>query len=152
MLEEFTSLDGFIKKWRSSRKKDTIKAFFSEKGINLEDLKSEENMSDVDDFDFICHVAFDEKVKTRKERAESVKKTGFLNKYSGVAREIIEALLDKYAEQGIYEIESSEILKLPEFIKYGKPIKIAQSFGGPQNYYQAFMDLEMAIYADGVAV
>ena len=151
VLEKFSSLDGFIKKWRESRRKDTIKAFFSEKGINLEDLKLEENMSDVDDFDFICHVAFDRKVKTRKERVESVKKTGFLDKYSGIAREIIEALLDKYAEQGIYEIESSEILKLPEFMKYGKPIKIAQSFGGPQQYNQAFIDLEMAIYAEGAA-
>ena len=109
-------------------------------------------MADVDDFDFICHIVFDGKLKTRKERAESVKKTGFLDKYSGVAREVIETLLDKYMERGIYEIESSEILKLPEFMKFGKPVKIAQSFGGIQEYNKAFMDLEKAIYAEGAAV
>lgn len=151
-IEEFASLDGFIEKWRASRKKDTIKHFFSDKGIDLEELKLEEDMSDVDDFDFICHIVFDGKLKTRKERAESVKKTGFLDKYSGVAREVIETLLDKYMERGIYEIESSEILKLPEFMKFGKPVKIAQSFGGIQEYNKAFMDLEKAIYAEGAAV
>ncbi|SKA57603.1 type I restriction enzyme, R subunit [Succinivibrio dextrinosolvens DSM 3072] len=147
--EKFTSLEGFIKEWRASKKKNSIREFFFDKGINLEELKAEQNLSDVDDFDFICHIAFDSKTKTRKERANSVIKTGFLDKYSGVAREILETLLDNYASNGIYEIESSEILTLPQFMKFGKPIKIAQSFGGIQGYNQAFMELENAIYGDG---
>lgn len=147
--EKFTSLEGFIKEWRTSKKKTSIREFFFDKGINLEDLKSEQNLSDVDDFDFICHIAFDSKTKTRKERAEAVKNAGFFDKYSGVAKEILEILLDNYANNGIYEIESSEILKLPQFMKFGKPIKIAQSFGGIQGYNQAFMELEKAIYGNG---
>jgi type I restriction enzyme R subunit len=149
--EKFSSLEDFVKEWRASKKKNSIRKFFLDKGINLEELKTEQNLSDVDDFDFICHIAFDSKTKTRKERAEAVKKTGFFDKYSGVAKEILETLLDNYATYGIYEIESSEILKIPQFIKFGKPMKIAQSFGGVQGYNQAFMELEQAIYGYGLA-
>ena len=107
-------------------------------------------MSDVDDFDFICHVAFDKKPLTRKERANNVKKKDFLSKYSGTAKEILEALLDKYMNIGIYEIEKTEILKLDPFLKHGKPAKIAGYFGGKTGYLQAVRDLEEAIYAEEV--
>ena len=94
-------------------------------------------MSDVDDFDFICHVAFNQKPLTRKERANNVKKRDFLSKYSGVAREVLEVLLDKYMNTGIYEIEKTEILKLDPFLKLGKPAKIAGYFGGGGHAYAA---------------
>lgn len=105
-------------------------------------------MADVDDFDFICHVAFDKKPLTRKERANNVKKKDFLSKYSGIAREVLESLLDKYMNTGIYEIEKTEILKLDPFQKLGKPAKIAGYFGGKAGYMQAVKELEKAIYAD----
>ena len=119
-----------------------------ERGIDLELMKADQNMTDVDDFDFICHVAFDKKPLTRKERANNVKKRDFLSKYSGVAREVLEALLDKYMNTGIYEIEKTEILKLDPFLKLGKPSKIAGYFGGKEGYLQAVKELEDEIYAD----
>ena len=145
---EYASLDNFIRQWSKEKKKEKIKEMLLERGIDLELMKADQNMADVDDFDFICHVAFDKKPLTRKERANNVKKRDFLSKYSGVAKEVLEALLDKYMNTGIYEIEKTEILKLDPFLKLGKPAKIAGYFGGKAGYLQAVKELEEAIYAD----
>ena len=90
----------------------------------------------------------DKKPLTRKERANNVKKRDFLSKYSGIARDVLEALLDKYMNTGIYEIEKTEILKLDPFLKLGKPAKIAGYFGGKSGYMQAVKELEKAIYTE----
>lgn len=145
---EYASLDNFIRQWSKEEKKEKIREMLLERGIDLELMKSEQNMSDMDDFDFICHVAFDKKPLTRRERANNVKKKDFLSKYSGIAREVLESLLDKYMNTGIYEIEKTEILKLDPFQKLGKPAKIAGYFGGKAGYMQAVKELEEAIYAD----
>ena len=145
---EYASLDNFIRQWSKEEKKGKIREMLLERGIDLELMKADQNMVDVDDFDFICHVAFDKKPLTRKERANNVKKRDFLSKYSGVAKEVLEALLDKYMNTGIYEIEKTEILKLDPFLKLGKPAKIAGYFGGKAGYMQAVKELEEAIYAD----
>lgn len=151
ILGAYASLDNFIRKWSAEEKKEKIRGLLREQGIDLETLKEDQGMSDVDDFDFICHVAFDKKPLTRKERAENVKKRDFLNKYSGAAREVLEALLDKYMNTGIYEIEKTEILKLDPFMKMGKPQKIASYFGGKDGYLKAVKELENAIYDGGAA-
>ena len=151
ILGAYASLDNFIRKWAAEEKKEKIRGLLREQGIDLETLKEDQGMSDVDDFDFICHVAFDKKPLTRKERAENVKKRDFLNKYSGAAREVLEALLDKYMNTGIYEIEKTEILKLDPFMRMGKPQKIASYFGGKDGYLKAVKELENAIYDGGVA-
>ena len=151
ILGAYASLDNFIRKWSAEEKKEKIRGLLREQGIDLETLKGDQGMSDVDDFDFICHVAFDKKPLTRKERAENVKKRDFLNKYSGVAREVLEALLDKYMNTGIYEIEKTEILKLDPFMRMGKPQKIASYFGGKDGYLKAVKELENAIYDGGAA-
>ena len=145
---EYASLDNFIRQWSKEEKKEKIREMLLERGIDLELMKSEQNMSDMDDFDFICNVAFDKKPLTRRERANNVKKKDFLSKYSGIAREVLESLLDKYMNTGIYEIEKTEILKLDPFQKLGKPAKIAGYFGGKAGYMQAVKELEEAIYAD----
>lgn len=145
---EYASLDNFIRQWSKEEKKEKIREMLLERGIDLELMKADQNMVDVDDFDFICHVAFDKKPLTRKERANNVKKCDFLSKYSGVAREVLEALLDKYMNTGIYEIEKTEILKLDPFLKLGKPAKIAGYFGGKSGYMQAVKELEEAIYSE----
>lgn len=145
---EYASLDNFIRQWSKEEKKEKIREMLLDRGIDLELLKKDQEMSDVDDFDFICHVAFDKKPLTRKERANNVKKRDFLSKYSGVAREVLEALLDKYMNTGIYEIEKTEILKLDPFMKMGKPAKIAGYFGGKTGYMKAVKELEEAIYAE----
>mgnify|MGYP001851743768 FL=1 len=148
---EYASLDNFIRQWSTHEKKEEIRDLLYDRGIDLELLKADQNMSDVDDFDFICHVAFDKKPLTRKERANNVKKRDFFSKYSGVAREVLEALLDKYMNTGIYEIEKTEILKLDPFFKLGKPAKIAGYFGGKQGYLKAVKELEKAIYEEVVS-
>ncbi|MCR4752025.1 MAG: DEAD/DEAH box helicase family protein [Eubacterium sp.] len=143
---EYATLDKFIREWRNDPKKEKIRDMLRERGIDLDLMKDEQGMTDVDDFDFICHVAYDKKPLTRKERANNVKKRDFLSKYSGVAREILEALLDKYMNLGIYEIDKAEILRLDPFQKYGKPAKISSYFGGKDGYLKAVQELEDAIY------
>lgn len=147
---EYADLDDFIRDWRRDPKKDTIRKMLEERGIDIAFLKRERNMEDVDDFDFLCHIAYDKKPLTRKERAENVKKHDFFNKYNGVAREVLEALLDKYMNQGIEEITNTDVLKLDPFMKYGKPSRIIREFGGRDSYVHAIMDLQNAIYASEV--
>ena len=148
ILGTYASLDNFIRQWTAEEKKESIRELLRERGIDLELMKAEQAMSDVDDFDFICHVAFDKKPMTRRERANNVKKRDFLSRYSGAAREVLEALLDRYMNTGIYEIEKTDILKLDPFAKLGKPARIAGYFGGRDGYMQAVKALENAIYAD----
>ena len=149
ILGSYASLDNFIRQWSAEEKKESIKDLLLERGIDLESLKADQSMADVDDFDFICHVAFDQKPLTRRERANNVKKRDFLSKYKGVARDVLEALLDKYMNTGIYEIEKTEVLKLDPFQKFGKPSKIAQFFGGKAGYLQAIKELEEELYKVG---
>ena len=146
IIGQYASLDSFISHWNSLRKKEEIQAQLRERGIDLELLKREQGMEEVDDFDFICHLAYDQKPLTRRERANHVKKRDFLSKYSGVAREVIEALLDKYMNMGISEIETTDVLKLDPFARYGKPAKIAGYFGGKEGYLQAVKELEEELY------
>lgn len=148
---EYASLDNFIRQWTGAEKKEKIRALLRERGIDLEAIKAEQNMTDVDDFDFICHIAFDRKPLTRRERANNVKKRDFLSKYSGAAREVLETLLDKYMNLGIYELEKAEILKLDPFTKLGKPAKIAAYFGGKAGYFRAVKELEDALYTENEA-
>lgn len=150
IIGSYASLENFIKKWKESDKKKSIREEFEAAGIDLETIKKDEGMEDVDDFDFICHLAFDAKPLTRKERATNVKKRDYLHKYEGVARVVLEALLDKYMNEGIYDIEETAILKLDPFKKYGSPSKIAKAyFGGKEGYKQAIKELEEELYKVG---
>jgi type I restriction enzyme R subunit len=146
---EYADLSAFINKWTKSERKEVIAEEMREHGIDLQALKKEQGMEDVDDFDFIIHVAYDQKPLTRKERAENVKKRDYLHKYSGAAREVIEALLDKYANEGITELEKTEVLKLEPFRKIGKPSRIAKLFGGKEGYQKTVKELENEIYRLG---
>ena len=143
---EYATLDAFIREWRKDPKKDKIQSILLERGIDIEQLKKEQGMEEVDDFDFICHIAFNQKPLTRKERAENVKKQDFFSRYNGVAKEVLEALLDKYMNKGITEITTTEVLRLDPFMKLGKPSKIASYFGGKDGYKHAVEELQNAIY------
>ena len=149
ILGQYASLDNFVLHWTAEEKKAAILELLNKKGIDLEQMKAEQAMSDVDDFDFICHVAFDKKPLTRRERANNVKKRDFLSKYSGAAREVLEALLEKYMNTGIYEIEKTEVLQIDPFKKFGKPSKIASYFGGKTGYLRAVKELEEELYRAG---
>lgn len=150
ILGKYASLDNFIQQWSAEEKKEAIRDLLRQRGIDLEQVKEQQGMADVDDFDFICHVAFDKKPLTRRERVNNVKKRDFLSKYSGAAREVLEALLDKYMNTGIYEIEKTEVLKLDPFVKMGRPAKIASYFGGKDGYLKAVKELENQIYTSEV--
>ena len=147
IIGTYQTLDNFIQTWNEEQKKEVIRNMLKDKGIDLELIKQDQNMTDVDDFDFICHIAFNQKPLTRRERVNNVKKRDIFGKYGEVAKEVINALLDKYAELGIYDIESTEILKQNPFTKYGKPARIAALFGGNDKYRQAIRELEAELYA-----
>jgi type I restriction enzyme R subunit len=143
---EYASLSEFIRKWKELEKKEAIEQSLKEVGIDLKALKAERKMEDVDDFDFICYVAYGKKPLTRKERANNVKKRDFFSKYSGDARAVLEILLDKYMNQGITEVENIKVLSLSDFANYGKPSKIVKLFGGKEQYEDAVKKLEENIY------
>ncbi len=145
---EYASLSDFIRKWKDSDKKKAIEEMFANRGIDLNALKADQNMSDVDDFDFICYVAYGKKPLTRTERANNVKKRDFFSKYSGDARAVLEILLDKYMNQGITEVEDIKVLSLADFAEYGKPAKIVKLFGGKTEYENAVKELEKTIYEE----
>ncbi|MGF7400882.1 DEAD/DEAH box helicase family protein [Thermoanaerobacterium thermosaccharolyticum] len=142
---EFKTLDEFLRKWNESDRKEAILKELENKGVFFEELK-EEVGKDLDPFDMICHVAFDMPPLTRRERANNVKKRNYFAKYGKKAREVLEALLDKYADEGIENIESLEILKIPEFNKFGSPLEIVKRFGGKKDYMDAIKELENEIY------
>ncbi|HLS53768.1 MAG TPA: type I restriction-modification enzyme R subunit C-terminal domain-containing protein, partial [Tissierellaceae bacterium] len=146
ILNEYADLNEFINRWNSEEKKSAIIEELKERGVFLDAIK-EEVGKDLDDFDLILHLAFDQKPLTRQERANNVKKRDYFSKYSDVAREVLEALLDKYMNEGITELESMEILKLDPFKKIGTPTKIIKAFGGRDKYIQTIKELEREIYA-----
>lgn len=149
ILDEYATLDLFIKEWRKDPNKDRIRILLLEHGVDIEQLKKEQNMEDVDDFDFVCHIAFNRKPLTRKERAENVKKQDFFSRYSGPAKEVLELLLEKYKNKGITEVVNLEVLRLNPLMKLGKPSKIVSYFGGKEGYVNAITDLQNAIYNYG---
>lgn len=145
ILQEFATLDDFIKKWNSEDRKQAIIDELKEHGVLLEALK-EEVGQDFDEFDLIAHIAFDMKPLTRSERAKKARKEDYLAKYSGVAREVLEAIIDKYQDEGRFEFEDVKILKFKPFDQFGNPMKIAKEFGGKNKYIQAMKELEKNLY------
>ncbi len=143
----FESLDKFIQTWTEAERKQAIMDELQEYYI-LIDAVREANpaLEKADIFDIICHVAFDQPPLTRKERANNVKKRNYFGKYKGKAREVLEALLDKYAENGILDFEKANILEIAPFNKIGKPSKIIKLFGGPAGFEMAIKELEEQIY------
>ena len=149
--ETYVNFDDFISHWNAAEKKAEITDLLRENGINLHVLKQEKNMDDVDDFDFICHIAYGKKPLTRRERAENVKKRDVFNKYGAEARKVLEALLDKYANDGISQLENRMVLKLDPFRQMGSPANIAKLFGGNKQYFSAVKELENLIYNNSIA-
>lgn len=146
ILGKYADLEHFTREWNREEKKRAISDLLKEHGIDLEALKKDQGMSDLDDFDFIIHIAFDKKPLTRRERANDVKKRDFISKYSGTAREVIKALLEMYSNEGISQIEDTQVLKLDPFIKMGRPAAIVKLFGGKAGYLKAVKELEKEIY------
>ncbi|WP_443659178.1 EcoAI/FtnUII family type I restriction enzme subunit R [Clostridium algidicarnis] len=146
ILQQYSRLDEFLRTWTEAEKKQAIIDELQDDGVLLEAVREELGKTELDDFDLICHIAYDKAPLTKKERAENVKKRHYLYKYSDVAKEVIEALLDKYANDGIKEIEDTKVLQLKEFQKIGSPMKIVKAFGGKEAYLKAVQELENEIY------
>ena len=146
ILQQYSRLDEFLRTWTEAEKKQAIIDELQDDGVLLEAVREELGKTELDDFDLICHIAYDRAPLTKKERAENVKKRHYLYKYSDVAKEVIEALLDKYANDGIKEIEDTKVLQLKEFAKIGSPMKIVKAFGGKEAYLKAVQELENEIY------
>lgn len=143
--KEFKTLDEFLKKWNGSQRKEAIIAELEEQGILFEALQDEVG-KDLDPFDLICHVAYDMKPLTRKERANNVKKRNYFAKYGDKARMVLEVFLDKYADEGIKNLESIEVLKVKPFNEIGSFVEIVKSFGNKDKYLEAIRNLEKEIY------
>ena len=143
--QKFVSLDDFLNKWNSTDRKEAIIAELQEQGVMVEALY-EAVGKQVDLFDLICHVAFDQPPLSRKDRANNVKKRNYFTKYGETAKKVLEALLDKYADEGITNIESIEVLRVNPFDEFGSPIEIINEFGSKEKYLQAVKELEIELY------
>lgn len=143
--EQYQTLDDFLNKWHRADKKQAIIDELAEQGIVLENLKATIG-KEMDIFDMICHAAFDQPPLTRTERVKQVQKRDVFTQYGERARKVLEALLDKYADEGIENLEDIKILKVTPFDQFGTPTEIIQLFGGKQQYIQALIQLEHAIY------
>ena len=145
VLEQYQSLDDFLNKWNKSDRKRAIIEELTEQGLVFENLREAIN-KEMDIFDMICHTAFDQPPLTRTERAKRVRKRDCFTQYGEQTRKVLEALLDKYADEGIENIEDMKILQLTPFHQFGSPVEIVRLFGGKKQYINALSELEHEIY------
>lgn len=143
--EQFASLDAFLIRWNNEEKKAALIKELKQEGIFLDELK-EEVGKDMDDFDLIAHIAFDQPPLTRKERADNVRKRNYFGKYSEKAQTVIGALLDKYENEGISAIESGSILKVKPLNEIGSPVELVRSFGKRDDFERAIIELSHELY------
>lgn len=147
ILGEYATLDSFLNDWNSDKRKSVILEELLKRGVFLEALREYEHIDEnIDDFDLICHLAYDKKPLTKSERIKNVQKRGYLNKYEGAAREVIDALLEKYMDNSINDITDRSILLNSPFSRFGSVPKIFSFFGGKENYNKAVKDLQKEIY------
>jgi type I restriction enzyme, R subunit len=148
LRQQFTSLNDFLRRWNGAERKQAVIDELKEYGIPLSILsQAVPNGAELDVFDLVAHIAFDAKPLTRKERAEKVKKRNYFAKYGDQARAVLEALLEKYADHGITDIEDAAILELPPFTALGTKTHIRRGiFGSNEAYSKAVTDLEAALY------
>jgi type I restriction enzyme R subunit len=144
----YDSLDGFLQAWSGAERKAVLIEELEGRGVFLEALADEVG-KDFDPFDLLLHVAYDQPPLTRRERAQRVKKRNVFTQYGPVARQVLETLLDKYADEGITTIESDAVLRVQPFTDLGSPVELIRSFGGRPQYLQALANLEREIYAHG---
>lgn len=145
---QYASLDDFLNRWNSTDKKEVIIKELEDQGVLVEALRDAVNR-EVDLFDLICHVAFEQPPLTRLERANNVKKRDYFTKYGEQARKVLETLLDKYADEGVTNIESMDILKVKPLTDYGSPLEIIKQFGSKAKYINAVKELEQELYKTG---
>ena len=147
LRKHFASLDDFLKRWKAAERTQAIVEELEAEGLPL-DVIAEELAKDLDPFDLICHVAFDAKPLTRRERANSVKKRDVFNKYGERARAVLDALLAKYADEGVFNLDDTAVLRIPPFTALGTPVQLIEAFGGRQDFVNAGHELQSALYRE----
>ncbi len=149
LTKEFSSLNDFLRRWNDAEKKQVIINELANEGVFFEALAEEigrQSGKEFDPFDLVCHVAWDQPPLTRKERAEQVKKRDYFTRYGEQAQRVLQALLDKYADEGVGPIEETQILTIAPFTSFGTPMEIIRAFGGLDQYQHAIHELEQALY------
>jgi type I restriction enzyme R subunit len=147
LRKHFVSLDEFLKRWKSSERKQAIVEELDAEGLSL-DVVAEELGKDLDPFDLVCHIAFDRKPLTRKERADQVKKRDVFGKYGEQARTVLDALLSKYADEGILNLEDTNVLRIPPLNTLGTPMQLIKAFGGKSGFEDAVHNLQNELYQE----
>ncbi|HQP38425.1 MAG TPA: type I restriction-modification enzyme R subunit C-terminal domain-containing protein, partial [Polyangiaceae bacterium] len=143
--EDFSSLDSFLKTWREADRRHAVVEELEQEGVFVEELAAQVGR-DYSAFDLICHVAFDQPPLTRKERANNVRKRNYFTKYGDKARAVLEALLDKYANEGVEDIDNVQVLKVKPFDQHGTPVEIVKQFGGRDAFLKAVQELQDELY------
>lgn len=147
LTREFASLDDFLKRWNATDRKKTIIDALQSEGVFFKELSAQLKL-DLDPFDMICHLAWGQPPLTRRERAQKVRKRDAFTKYGPQAREVLDALLEKYADEGIETIETVQVLQLDPFRQFGTTVQLMKAFGGKANYDAALRELEDQLYTD----
>jgi type I restriction enzyme R subunit len=147
LKKRFASLDDFLKRWKSAERKQAIIEELEAEGLAL-DAIADELGKNLDPFDLICHVAFDKKPLTRRERAENVKKRDVFTKYGGQARAVLDALLEKYRDEGVLNLDDANVLKIAPFSAMGSVVQLIKAFGGKEGFEKAVHELQDAIYQE----
>ena len=147
LRRRFRSLDDFLKRWHAADRKQAVVEELAAEGLRL-DVIADELGKDLDPFDLICHVAFDAKPLTRRERAENVRKRDVFGKYGDQARAVLDALLTKYADDGVINLDDASVLRIPPFTGLGTPVQLVRAFGGRDGFVAAVHDLQAALYRE----
>ena len=147
LRKRFASLDDFLKRWNAAERKQAILDELDAGGLPLEQVAAELNR-DLDPFDLICHVAFDAKPLTRRERADNVRKRNVFARYGDQARAVLDALLAKYADEGVLNLDDATVLRISPFTELGTPVQLVNAFGGKDAFVAAVHDLQSALYRE----
>ena len=147
LRRRFSSLDDFLKRWHAAERKQAIVEELAAEGLRL-DVIADELGKDLDPFDLICHVAFDAKPLTRRERAENVRKQDVFGRYGDQARAVLDALLAKYADDGVINLDDANVLRIPPLTGLGTPVQLVKAFGGRDGFVAAVHDLQAALYRE----
>jgi type I restriction enzyme R subunit len=145
----YTSAADLRARWRDAPQRAAIIDALEERGISFEELVEATGQPDADPFDLLCHVAFNAPLRSRRERAERLRKErkDFFEKYETEAREILDQILEKYTEHGMAQFKIPEILKVPPISDHGNVIEISKKFGGPERLREALADMLTLLYA-----
>jgi type I restriction enzyme R subunit len=146
VLESYAAFDDWLRRWSSAERKQAVVDELREHGVLLDELRDEAGFRDLDPFDLVCHVVYDRPPLTRRERAQGVRKRDVFNKYGEQARAVLEALVEKYATDGISPIEDPQVLRVPPLSAMGTPFELVKRFGSKEAYEAAVRELEVELY------